>query len=364
MSVSGKQEVLWINTLKGGCILLVVLHHTIITTFIPSLQYLTAGLLPADMWVVFNKYLSQLRMPAFFFVSGLLAASAISKKSWSEVFTKKFTNIIYLYILWGIIQWVSIYNISTNLIGQKLSSSVNAAYAGSPLEFIKLLTLSMTSLWYLYALAGYFLVAKLFHSQKVALLVVAILVNYATQFNLVPGWGPNSVAQNFVYFLLGAFFSHTLIEISQLSRRHLALLAGMLVIGVAHHAAGMMKNPFYCMVAIVFGIVLCRALNNRFNMGWLNWIGRNTLQIYVLHRIFIELLGLTMLTLAVKYSLFDNQAFSLAWALVLPVFAVSITTCISLVAWTLLNRGPGKALFIYPRLLRKPQAAEKIASNG
>lgn len=81
MSVAGKQEVLWINTLKGGCILLVVLHHTIITTFIPSLQYLTAGMIPADMWVVFNKYLSPLRMPAFFFVSGLLAASAISKRA-------------------------------------------------------------------------------------------------------------------------------------------------------------------------------------------------------------------------------------------------------------------------------------------
>jgi len=364
MSVAGKQEVLWINTLKGGCILLVVLHHTIITTFIPSLQYLTAGMIPADMWVVFNKYLSPLRMPAFFFVSGLLAASAISKKSWSEVFTKKFTNILYLYILWGVIQWASIYNISANLIGQKLSTAVNAAYASSPLEFVKLLTLSMTSLWYLYALAGYFIAAKLFHRQKVALLVGAVLLNYATQFHLVPGWGPNGVVQNFVYFVLGAFFSHTLVEISQLSRRHLALLGAMVLVGVAHHAAGMMKNPFYCIVAIVAGIVLCRALNNRFNMGWLNWIGRNTLQIYELHRIFIELLGLTMLTLAVKYSLFDNQGFSLAWALLLPIFAVSITTCISLIAWNLLNRGPGKALFMYPRLLRKPQPAEKVVNNG
>jgi len=28
-----RNEVLWINTLKGACILLVVLHHSIITTF-------------------------------------------------------------------------------------------------------------------------------------------------------------------------------------------------------------------------------------------------------------------------------------------------------------------------------------------
>ncbi|CAO96475.1 acyltransferase family protein [Erwinia tasmaniensis] len=364
MAVAGKQEVLWINTLKGGCILLVVLHHTIITTFIPSIQYLAAGVMPAEIWIAFNKYLSPLRMPAFFFVSGLLAASAISKKSWSEVFTKKFVNILYLYILWGVIQWLSIYNISANLIGQKLSSAQNAAYASSPLEFVKLLALSMTSLWYLYALAFYFLAAKLFYRYRVALLVAAITVNYATQFNLVPGWGPNSVVQNYVYFLLGAFFSYQLIELSQLSRRHLVLLGGMLLLGMAHHAAGMIKNPFYCIVAIVLGIVLCRALNNRFNMSWLNWVGRNTLQIYVLHRIFIEILGLTMLTLAVKYSLFANHAFSLGWALLLPPLAVSITTCISLLVWKLLNRGPGKLLFIYPALLRKDKPAEKVASNG
>lgn len=364
MASPGKNEVLWINTLKGGCILLVVLHHTIITTFAPSVHYLTAGVMPAEMWVAFNKYLSPLRMPAFFFVSGLLAISAISKKSWSEVFTKKFTNILYLYILWGIIQWVSIYNISANLIGEKLSTAKNAAYADNPLEFVKLLVLSMTSLWYLYALAGYFIVAKLFHRQKYALILAAIVVNYATQFSLIPGWGPASVAQNFVYFLLGAFFSHYLVELSFMNRRNVAILSGFLALGVLHHVLGLYKNPFYCMLSIVFGIVLCRALNNRFNMGWLNWIGRNTLQIYVLHRIFIELLGLSVLTLAVHYSLFDNAAFSWVWALTLPVVAVAACTSISLLVWSLLNRGPGKALFLYPRLMGKTRPRADAASNG
>ncbi len=111
-----------INTLKGGCILLVVLHHAIITTFAPSLHHLTAGLLPAQGWVAFNTWLSPLRMPAFFFVSGLLAANAVVKKSWQEVFTKKFSNIVYLYLLWGVIQWLSIHYISTHL-GERLSSS-------------------------------------------------------------------------------------------------------------------------------------------------------------------------------------------------------------------------------------------------
>ncbi|WP_034915587.1 acyltransferase family protein [Erwinia sp. 9145] len=364
MASAEKKEVLWINTLKGGCILLVVLHHTIITTFAPSIQHLTAGIMPAEMWVAFNKHLSPLRMPAFFFVSGLLAASAITKKSWSEVFTKKFSNILYLYILWGVIQWVSIHNISANLIGEKLSSAKNAAYAESPVEFIKLLVMSMTSLWYLYALAGYFVIAKLFHRQKYALLLAAVAVNYATQFSLIPGWGPASVSQNFIYFLTGAFLSHQLVELSFLTRRNALILGSFFVLGLVHHVGlGLNKNLFYCLLSIVFGIVVCRALNNRFNMGWLNWIGRNTLQIYVLHRIFIELLGLTMLTLAIKYELFSNTAFSVAWALTLPVLAVAFCTVISLMVWMLLNRGPGRALFLYPRLMKKPQPVTEAPGN-
>ncbi len=36
----------------------------------------------------------------------------------------------------------------------------------------------MTSLWYLYALAGFFLFTKLFHRQKMALMALAIVATY------------------------------------------------------------------------------------------------------------------------------------------------------------------------------------------
>lgn len=361
MRANAEKEVLWINTLKGGAILLVVLHHTIITTFAPSVSFLTAGSLPAEIWILFNKYLSPLRMPAFFFVSGLLSASAISKKSWRDVFSKKFSNVVYIYLLWGTIQWLCISGFSLNLMGEKLSAAKNAAYAASPAEFIKLLALSMTSLWYLYALAGYFLLSKLFHRQKVTLLVLAILANYAAQFSLIPGWGPASVAQNYLWFLLGAFFSASLITLSQCSRRHLWLLAAIALTGIMHHALGSYKNPFYSLLAIVGGIMLCRTLNERLNMAWLNWIGRHTLPIYVLHRIYIEVLGLSTLALARHYGWFSHVWFSLSWALLLPVIAVSLCTSLSLLSWSLLNRGPGRALFIYPPLLRKPPIAPNAA---
>lgn len=357
-----RKEILWINTLKGGCILLVVLHHSIITTFAPALHHLTAGVVPAHAWVAFNTWLSPLRMPAFFFVSGLLASNSVINKRWKAVFTKKFSNIVYLYLLWGVIQWLSIHYISTHL-GERLSSSKNAAYADSPMEFIKLLMLSMTSLWYLYALAGFFLVTKLFHRQKMLLVAAAIAANYAAQFSLIPGWGPASVAQNYLYFLLGVFFSATLIELSGLKGRHWLWLGAIAAIGIAHHLGGIYKNPFYSLLTIVFGIVLCRFLNAHFNMAWLNYIGRNTLQIYVLHRIFIELVGLSAISLALHYGWFGNAGFSWAWALLMPLTGVAVCTLLSLMVWSLLNRGPGRMLFIHPRLISKRQPETQASSS-
>lgn len=86
--------ILWVNTLKGACILLVILHHSIITTLTPSIEYLSAGVIPAELWDLFNKSISPLRMPAFFFVSGLLASNSVLKKKWSDVFTKKNLKLI------------------------------------------------------------------------------------------------------------------------------------------------------------------------------------------------------------------------------------------------------------------------------
>lgn len=84
MSNIKSDEISWINTLKGACILLVVLYHTVLPGFEGTLKYLSAGWIPAEMWVQFNTVLSPLRMPAFFFVSGLLATNGILNRPGSR----------------------------------------------------------------------------------------------------------------------------------------------------------------------------------------------------------------------------------------------------------------------------------------
>ncbi|HBV38648.1 MAG TPA: acyltransferase [Erwinia sp.] len=352
MNTTQKQDIAWINSLKGLCILLVVLYHVVLPGYAETVQQLTAGFLPAKIWLAFNNYLSPLRMPAFFFVSGLLASNGIINRPWKQVFTSRVTNLFYLYFLWGIIQWLLIRGVSNEVMGEQLSQNMNAAWAATPLESVKLMLLAMSSSWYLYALGLFFVFAKLFRRQRVALMTVAVLLNYAAVTKIIPGWGPESIAQYLIFFLLGTFYSSILLRWSEGHRRNLLPWAGLLILSILHAMLGIPHNLFLCAIAILISIAACRVLNRYFTLSWLNWLGRNTLQIYVLHRIFIEFFGLSAILFAERHQLFANKAFSLLWATGFPIVMVALCAGCSVGVWTLLNRGIGKILFIYPRLLR------------
>ncbi|MGG6099531.1 acyltransferase family protein [Pantoea allii] len=354
MKHNEKEHIAWINTLKGICILLVVLYHTVLPGFENTLKDLSAGVFPAEMWVLFNRLLSPLRMPAFFFVSGLLASNAIINRPWKHITTSRITNLFYLYLVWGAIQWWSIVGISTEITGQRISQNLNAAYAGSLAEFLTLTFLAMSTSWYLYGLAIYFLCAKLFQRYKVPLLVAATLLNYLAVEKVIPFWGPQSLAQYFVFFILGTFWCTQMLRLSEWRRENslpwllLALVAGL------HGLFGVDKRLFVSVLAILISIAVCRRLNQISSMAWLNWMGRHTLPIYVLHRIFIEYFGMTAILLAQRHQLFELAWFSWLWASLYPLVIVALCSLCSIAVWSLTNRGAGRALFIFPTLIKRP----------
>lgn len=352
MPSTQKKDIAWVNTLKGGCILLVVLYHVVLPGYADVVPHLTAGQLPARLWLAFNHYLSPLRMPAFFFVSGLLAANAILNRPWKQVFTSRVTNLFYLYFLWGAIQWLMINGVSQGMMGERLSGNLNAAWADSPWQFLKLMLLAMSASWYLYALGLFFLFARVFRDLKLPLLLVAVALNYAAVANIIPGWGPESLSQYFIFFLLGSFYSEILIRWSEWRRGNLLPWTLLLLLTVGHSLLGLEQSLFLCVVAILGCIAACRGLNQLFSLRWLNWVGKNTLQIYVLHRIFIEFFGLSAILFAVGHQLFATPAFSLLWVVAFPPVMTALCVGCSVAVWTLLNRGWGQSLFIYPKLLR------------
>ncbi|WP_414146979.1 acyltransferase family protein [Erwinia sp. BNK-24-b] len=359
MNSTHKPDIAWINSLKGICILLVVLYHIILPGYAEMTGHLIAGWLPAKLWLAFNQYLSPLRMPAFFFVSGLLATNGIINRSWKQVFTSRVVNLFYLYFLWGIIQWLMIRGVSSEIMGEQLSKNTNAAWADTPLESVKLMLLAMSSSWYLYALGLFFIFAKLLREQKFAMMTIAVGLNYAAVMKLFPGWGPQSVAQYLVFFLLGTFYSSLVLRWSEWHRDNLVPWAALAVLSLIHATLGIAHSLFLCVMAILLSVAACRTLNRYFSLRWLNWLGRNTLQIYVLHRIFIEFFGMSSILFAEHHHLFASKAFSMLWAVGYPVAMMALCAGCSVGVWSLLNRGIGKNLFIFPSLLRRSLTAER-----
>jgi len=211
--------------------------------------------------------------------------------------------------------------------------------------------MAMSTSWYLYGLALYFLCAKIFHKQKVALLVVAIALNYLAVEKIIPYWGPQSVAQYFLFFLLGAFWSPLMLRMSEWRRENLVPWALLAAVSGIHIIFGLDKSLFLCIIAVLASVAACRWLNAHFKMSYFNWIGRNTLQIYVIHRIFIEYFGMSAILFAQRHHLFENAWFSMLWACLYPVAIVGICSLLSVAVWSVTNRGLGQSLFVFPTLI-------------
>ncbi|MFC0138746.1 acyltransferase family protein [Erwinia mallotivora] len=310
-------------------------------------MHLSAGFIPTRLWLTVNNYLVPLPMPTFFFVSGLLASYGIIHRDWKQVLTGR---VIYLFYL-GVIQWLMIRCVSGHIMGGQLSTGSNAAWAETPLKFIRRMLLAMSSCWYLYALGLFFLLAKLFRQQNGSLLLRAVILNNAAVSGVIPGWGPASLAQYPIFFLLGLFHGDMLLRWSEGRRRNVPVWLVLVILAAAHLLPGLRHNLFLPVLSILFSIALCCQLNRWLTLRWLNWLGRNTLQIYVLHNIFIEFSGMSLMRMAAKYQLFADNVFSLMWTAGFPVVMVTICVACSVATGALLNRGLGRRLFIYPTLL-------------
>ncbi|XBS68278.1 acyltransferase family protein [Acerihabitans sp. KWT182] len=361
MTTSAK-KIQWINSLKGICILLVVLNHIITTSYIPSLTVIDSHHLSTRIWVGINQYLVPLRMPAFFFISGLLAADGVINRPWRDVFTKKAVNLFYLYLLWCLVQWLCVSFINRELAFDHWRLMAhNAAYAGSLSQFLLYVTTAMSSPWYLYALSLYFVVSKLWRRHWQVLLVLGALLNYACAQGFVPWWGPESLAQNGIFFFTGCFLGTQIVALLSDKRSCLWVLAALILLALLNELLALDGRLFISALAVCIAILSCQWLNRRLALDYkalqvLNWIGKNTLQIYVLHKLLTELLAVPVLGALVRFHAFHHRLFSLLWLAFYPLIGTALCAAGAIAVWWALNRGIGRILFQYPSLVSTEKA--------
>lgn len=323
-----KNKQLWINHIKGLCICLVVIYHSVIT-FYPHLTQLEAGLPEyiAKSWIYLNLYLAPFRMPVFFFISGFLITRYIESVKWRDCMDKRIWNIFYVLMLWGVLQWLGI-----SLINQWLAPDLvrnptsNAAYSETLLQFATSMAKASTSLWYLYALVLYFVIFKSLHRYKVPVIIMLLGVNVAISFMPLPWWGMNSVVRNMCYYGLGAWFGPQLMTSMKAThfRQHPLLCTAVALLSVALY---LVNVPVVISVVSIFVIMklfyILDSWRESRSDAFLNIVGSNTIAIYTTHRIIIEALSLFMIGQINTDRISDNLL--IAVLLVYPF--VSLATC-------------------------------------
>ena len=324
-----KKKQLWINQIKGLCICLVVIYHSVIT-FYPHLTTLGPGfnLYLAKLWVYLNLYLAPFRMPVFFFISGYLITRYIHEVRWRDSVDKRLWSIFYVLVLWGMIQWVALTHLNQWLAPDlDRNPTSNAAYADTFWQFAASMAKASTSLWYLYALLVYFVIFKALRRYRMPVLILLMAVNIAITFMPLPWWGLNSVVRNMIYYGLGAWFGPLLMAWMKDFRfsRHPFTCAGVTCGAMALYLVNVpLVISLVSIVVILRVFYLLDSWRETGANSFLNVVGSNTIAIYTTHRILIEAMSLIMI------ARINNGSFSgplvLAILLVYPFISLAICT--------------------------------------
>jgi len=336
----------WIDVAKGVCIVLVVLWHVIMKHYLQIGWSLPVPL--PGLWGGFGEILLPLRMPVFFTISGMLAANA-AQRPWRAVVRSRVAKFFYLYALW--------FTVHTAVLA--LAPDFDTLAAGGVLDVVEQLTITPTNLWYLIALAVYFVVAKSTRSlPTVAVLAPALLLSAIASAGLLAAPGNRGqLYQNLLFFLIGLRFKPWVERWARTAtlRLFLTAAAAYLVATLAIEAIGAQRWfgvwPVVSLIAVLAGIAgAVRLARVRRLRGPLTALGRNTLPIYVMHMPLLALMDLALRDPLSRAGPAVQLAFAAGW----PVAAAAllITVCLTLHRFLLAARCDW--LFDLPRR-RTPQ---------
>ncbi|MCC3266565.1 acyltransferase family protein [Arthrobacter gengyunqii] len=270
----------WPDLARGICVILVVAMH------IYEVHY-TAWLADAPLskaWDIVVSAAQPIRMPLFFLISGYLCANSIYRP-WRAVMRKRIFSIVYLYYVWlGLYAFVA--------FGETLAQEV----AFTPEAFIRQLFWPSTSLWYLYGLVAYFLIARA--TSRIppwALILITAVISVAgtTAFDGTLQY----LSRCLFFFVIGCRWPQIVrtITINAHWRTATAALAGYAVACIFALWAGQ-KTLGVAMVTSIVGLYLALQLATLIGPHKISkpfqFIGRNTLAIFVLHPILLKTINL------------------------------------------------------------------------
>ncbi len=222
----------WVDYLKGFCILLVVMLHSV------------AGVekaVGANGWMhVFVEVAQPMRMPAFFMASGLFLMRTIDRPL--AVFTdRKIVHFAYFYVLWLTIQF------AFKAPGMMSEGGIAAPLTNYALAFVQ----PFGTLWFIYALPVFFIVTRWLRPVSPPLVIALAALLQVLPIH-TPSLLINEFAHYFIWFYAGYAFSGRFFDLAQRA-----------------------SNRPTMMLTASFVIILMTWLATRWQMplaGWPHWV--------------------------------------------------------------------------------------------
>lgn len=261
-------RVVWVDYARGMCILLVVMMHTTI-----GVGEALGARGPMHDLVAFAE---PFRIPAFFLVAGLFLGRSIAQP-WRVYLDRKALHFVYFYLLWLTISLVL-----------KFGAQGPAVMAG---QFALALVEPFGTLWFIYLLPIFYIVAKLARDWPVALWVGAALLQVA---QIDSGWtAADEFTSRFVYFVSGYLLASHAFSLAERARRNraaalagLAIWAAMSVLLLVATGERSLAHIPVLSLALGFAgagaIIVASALLARADtLKFIAYCGANSLQIYL-----------------------------------------------------------------------------------
>lgn len=325
-------RIAWIDIARGLAIIAVVVFHAALK--LRSVE-------GAGLWEPLVLMLETFRMPAFFFVSGLVSASVLTRPS-RTIWIHRIAFFAYLYVLWAVLQTVI------------LAATNGGLTSKMWLELSGLLVRPHDSLWFLYALVVFtaFVWAMrttpawvpLATSFAVSILFLSNLVLTGPVTFIPMPW--MKLGSYTFFFVVGVYMRSWVLDhaarVGALSA--VALIGAYVVIAPAWYVTPVrdlaITRGLVSVLGVAAGLALAVLLARARGFRWLEHLGRNTLPIYVLHLLVI--VPTVRVLEAAGYMAGRVEALALA-----PLLA-AVSIVVSLAAYRALRRVPG--LFTAPWL--------------
>jgi len=276
----------WVDAAKGLSIILVVMMH--------SAYGVGEDLNNTGILHYIIGWATPFRMPEFFLISGLFLGQVIARP-WRLYSDRRIVHYLYFYALWVVLQVVFKVGLGTGDVG-----SVVGQIAWAMVE-------PYGVLWFIYMLAVYSLVTKLFFMLKVphwvglAIGAGLMIAPIQTGFGVI-----DHFATYFVYFYAGYAFAPMVFRIVESAQQNWLyatfVLASFAVIqwflvfegsgpagGAVLHPRGIDMGyasfpPLHLLLGFVGSLAVCIAgglLVKLPWMGWLRWLGEHSIVVYL-----------------------------------------------------------------------------------